>query len=495
MSRAFQSRPEPLGEARSTPLSGPERDAEEPLGGRPPRPDRPGPASAYGDRLLAACGLPLRSEPTRPEPTPALDWATSGAMALTGPVDGPPRFATGPLATAARGVGLALDVLAPDRGFDRLDAPALLGERAALVGLRRAGRTSAGGSARLLACRDGTLALNLPRADDWALVPAWLEAGPRLAEAGSWNAIEAVLAGAPADALVERGRLMGLAVARLPASIDATRPWFRLHHETAGPATPGRDAPRVLDLSSLWAGPLATSLLAQAGASVLKVESPARPDGARSGPRAFFDRMNANKRACALDLRARRDRSRFEALLEAADVVVESARPRALEQLGYDVPAWVGARPGRLWVSITGYGRVGPEREWIAFGDDAACAAGLAVPRASSDPEESVTPCFCGDAIADPLTGLHVAAYTLALRRAGRGGLLDVALVDVAARAGGFDAGPLTLPIERVPDGWRLTTGAGPRSIAAPRARAGGARAPALTASFAGMLEAWGRAC
>ena len=61
----------------------------------------------------------------------------------------------------------------------------------------------------------------------------------------------------------------------------------------------------MVDLSALWAGPLCGDLLARAGASVVKVESTQRPDGARRGSRAFFDLLNGRKRSVALDLRSR----------------------------------------------------------------------------------------------------------------------------------------------------------------------------------------------
>ena len=60
----------------------------------------------------------------------------------------------------------------------------------------------------------------------------------------------------------------------------------------------------MVDLSALWAGPLAASLLLEAGARVVKVEARDRPDGARSGPRPFFDLLNAGKESVAIDLSA-----------------------------------------------------------------------------------------------------------------------------------------------------------------------------------------------
>jgi len=451
------------------------------------------PAAEYAEQMLRHCGLPAQRVARLASTEPALDWARSGAMALTGDADGAPRFASGPLATAARAAGMALVALAPRSALARLDLPALLGERAALSGLGRNGRASAGGSARLLPARDGLLALNLPREDDWSLVPAWLARDPSIQKPGDWQAVAARVAAGRVGPLVDRGRLMGLAVSDAPTRIDSDRPWFRIQHASQAPPSAATGPLRLLDLSNLWAGPLAASLLASAGAQVLKIESPDRPDGARSGPAAFFDLINANKAGCALDLQRSRDRAAFERLLDGADIVLESARPRALEQLGYDAGAWVDAVPGRLWVSITGYGRQGPERDWIAFGDDAAVAAGLAWSLPAR--VEPASPCFCGDAIADPLTGLHAAAIVLAHRHAGRGGLLELSLVDISARAAGFSAGRLELPIERDRDQWCVIWRGEKIPIEAPRARPAIGTAPALLAPNEALLASWSAPC
>lgn len=471
-------------------------------------------AAAHGQRLLAACGLPAGFvDATRSADPPAVDWARSGAMALTGDAAGEPRACAGPLATAMRSAGLALAWLAPDAGFEAFDAAALLGERAAIAGLARAGRTSAGGRARLLPTADGWIALHLPRVEDWALVPAWLE-GPASLAREDWNDLARRVVTRASEPIVARARLMGLAVASAPTAPLADRPLLRLHHASAVPPRSATRGLRVLDLSALWAGPLAGSLLAQAGLDVLKLESPGRPDGARAGPRAFFDLLNADKRGCALDLRSRPDRVLFDALLDAADVVIESARSRALEGLGVSAPRWVARHPGRLWISITGYGR---DHEWIAFGDDAAIAAGLGFPPdagpatrgpGASDPARegrraSAEPCFCGDAIADPLTGLHAAVLALGHLRAGRGGLLELSLVDLTADLAGLDAGPLVLPRgpiatahERAAgiEGW-LQHGTARVPIARPRARAPRGVAPPLAPPSEALLADWTRPC
>ena len=438
---------------------------------------------------MRACDHPLEiADRDRPR-SAAPEWARSGAMALTGRADGPPQFAAGALASAACGVGMVLRALAPGNAFGGLDAAALLGERAAIAGLQRQGAVSAGGSARLLVTRTDHVAVNLPRDEDWQLTPAWLEADESgFAAVQDWTILAKLIAERNAGELVERGRLMGLAVASAPKTIPPARPPFtiRLTSEKSPTASPRRI--RLLDLSTLWAGPLATSLLAMAGIDVLKIESPARPDGARRGPEAFFRLLNGNKRGCALDLHQPQDRAVFERLLAGADIVVESARPRALSQLGFDAESWVTDRPGRLWASLTGYGR---SQEWIAFGDDAAVSAGLAW---SPGPHAS-NPVFCGDAIADPLAGLTLAALLLAHSRCGHGGLLDLSLTDCAAHAASLSNEGLDLPVEPGPQGWCVVEAGQTSMIETPRARTIGKQAPPLVAPSETLLRDWTAPC
>ena len=121
-------------------------------------------------------------------------WATSGAMALTGT----PAQPLGP----PDGLVDRVDRLA--RSFPGLDALALLGERAALMGLWRRGTTSCGGSCRLLPAADGWLAVSLPRAEDRDLVPAWLSLDAMPAtEPAAWAAVGDALRHADADADVD----------------------------------------------------------------------------------------------------------------------------------------------------------------------------------------------------------------------------------------------------------------------------------------------------
>ncbi len=386
-------------------------------------------------------------------------------MALTGWADGPPVLAPAPLATVARE---SLDRLRRLAGCPRaldLDAAALLGERAALRGLGRAGQVSPGGSCRLLPCADRWIALNLARPDDRELLPAWLG---RAAADDPWRVVAAAVRELPADAVVARGRLLGLAVAPVGLPPRVAPPAARTHRIGRARARSPSLRPTIVDLSSLWAGPLCSHLLGLAGARVIKLESTRRPDGARLGPAAFFDLLNAGKQSVALDFSDPGDRVRLHRLLEAADLVIESARPRALAQLGVDADAWVAARPGRTWLSITGYGRTGSEADRIAFGDDAAAAAGLAA--ATGGVGE---PLFCGDAIADPIAGLAAAAAALASWRRGGGHRIDVALRDGVARALVRRETCRHACVRRDPETgeWHVDLGGVSERVRAPRAR------------------------
>ena len=225
----------------------------------------------------------------------------------------------------------------------------------------------------------------------------------------------------------------------------------------------------------------------------MKVESGSRPDGARAGPAAFFDLLNAGKTSVMLDFGSDVGRAQLHELLQRADVVIESARPRALSQLGIEAEAFVEGTPGRVWVSITGYGRSEPGAGWVAFGDDAAVAAGLAVATGSPD-----QPLFCGDAIADPLTGLHAAVALLAAWNGGGGALLDLSLRDVTAHVLAFDTEADVAEVRALPDrddAWEVVADGSRAPVATPRARPPAGAARALGADTRSTLTALGIPC
>jgi crotonobetainyl-CoA:carnitine CoA-transferase CaiB-like acyl-CoA transferase len=385
-------------------------------------------------------------------------WARSGAMFLTGRPGRPPLLPPPGFVERLWAVG---DRLAAGSGrLGRrigVDVLALLGERAAIAGLHRGGDISCGGAARLLPTADGWLAVNLPRPDDVDLLPAWLperithrngglsaeappaRVGPDLA---GWSAIADAVAMGSAETLAERAQLLGLAVSALPRCAGRGPSTGLPVTETAcGEAAPVRalGGLLVLDLSSLWAGPLCTHLLQLAGARVVKVESRQRPDGARNGRQAFFDLLHSGQESVAVDFGDADGRVALRGLIAAADVVVEASRPRALEQLGVFAEAVLGmagdagAGP-KVWLSITGYGRHAPDRERVAFGDDAAVAGGLVA-------RDGTGPCFLADAVADPCAGIVSAAAVLEALTTGRRWLLDVSLRGVAAHLAASDTG------------------------------------------------------
>jgi hypothetical protein len=348
------------------------------------------------------------------------DWGASGLAYLTGHPLGPPDFSRAAvLAEARRVVG---DIRS--RAGVELDAGAILAGRAALLGLSRGGDVSAGGATRLLASRDGYCAITLSRPDDVDALPALLETAEQ--PAAPWMALAEWALRRNVDEIVGRARLLGIPAAVLAESRSAG-PVLR----RTGPQAPPRSLTGLLvaDLSSMWAGPLAGAILAQAGAVVVKVETATRPDGTRSGSEAFFDWMNARKRSLAVD-----EIGSVRTLLAAADVVITSSRPSALADRGI-APDDVAAQPGRVWLRITGHGADGDQANWVAFGDDAAVAGGLVGSHFG-------VPVFCADAIADPLTGLEGALAIVDSVNRGGGELIDLSMSAVAARYAALPLGP-----------------------------------------------------
>lgn len=434
-------------------------------------------AVAYAERLLAHLGRQALRAPAPAPLHPALRWSRSGLMALTGEPEGAPTMFPAALTACADGALAALASLAPEGALDGLDAAQLLAERAAIAGYHRAGASSPGGACRLLQAADGWIALNLARPDDWSLLPAWLEA--ELAE--EWEAVAAEVRRHPVAGLLEQGRLLGLALADVnPGKSPLATPFVAT--VLAAPVKQKRAAPRVLDLSSLWAGPLCGDLLQRLGADVVKLESTQRPDGARNGPPAFFDLLNAGKRSVALDLRSAEGRAGLRQLIADSDIVIEASRPRALRQLGFDAEA-LAREHGLTWISLSGYGRGEPQEQWIAYGDDAAVAAGL------SDTLRLATgqPLIVGDAIADPLTGLHAALAAWAGWLGGGGQLVSLALRDVVRHCLHFDLPASDEALRARQREWAAIADAD-GGARAPAARKPAGKAPELGAHNAGLV-------
>jgi hypothetical protein len=411
------------------------------------------------------------SSPLSDNPVEATRWARSGLMWLTGDLHEAPLFARVSVLGALDEMAGAFAAGLARCGCDcSVDLAQLLGGRAALLGLSRGGRVSAGGSCRFLVASDGWVVVNLARSSDFDLVKAIV--GNDAVE-DPWDALAAAAATLPAAEFCDRAQLLGVASTALPD--DAVR--LDDSGEASGPAAvvtpitstlcpgiPRRNRPVVLDLSALWAGPLCAKLLGSTGARVVKVESRTRPDGARFGNLDFYDWLHTGHESVCLDFSCREDIGLLHELIGAADVVIEASRPRAMEAFGIE-PAAVVSGPRRpTWVSITGYGRVGPRANRVAFGDDAAVAGGLVA-------WSSRGPVFCGDALGDPITGL--VAATTALSSVGRGGgeVIDISMVRAVRAVTTRFAGTHNWNVRPTgDDNWSVDVGAEQVEVLRPRA-------------------------
>ncbi len=401
-------------------------------------------------------------------------WASSGMLWLTGPPGGPPLWPRAGMFDGLEPVVARIAAAAALVGGDAdLDVGRLLTGRAALMGLTRRGRISAGGSCRLLCTADGWVAVNLARPEDAELVPAIIGASWRESEGTgadddvTWAALGRYARSRPGEEVSAQAQLLGV-----PATVVALDPLGGGGPErhrpvvvhSGRPAPARRDGPfTVVDLSSLWAGPLCAKMLSDVGARVIKVESRNRPDSGRCGCPPFFDWLHADHQSVVLDFGNRNDRSLLHVLIDRADVVIEASRPRALSALGIDAEAVVDRVPGRTWLSITGYGRQGAAADRVAFGDDAGVAAGMT----ALAPDGS--PAFCGDAVADPVTGLVAAGAILDSRNRGGGELISLAMVD-ALRSVMRPLPPARTPRSDGPgsDRWTVDIGGSPVAVDRP---------------------------
>ena len=203
---------------------------------------------------------------------------------------------------------------------------------------------------------------------------------------------------------------------------------------------------RVVELTANWAGPLAGRYLADLGAEVIKVEAPKRPatrglhypggDGRtrpynRSG---YFNKLNRNKLGVALDLSLPRGRELFLRLVRRADVVIENNSARVMGNLGLGYDVLRGENPDIILCSMSGFGGIGPERDYVAYGSNIETVAGLAALMGYHD---DPTPHRTGSYYADPVAGAHGAVAILAaLRRrdrTGEGQWIDLSLLESAA--------------------------------------------------------------
>jgi alpha-methylacyl-CoA racemase len=194
---------------------------------------------------------------------------------------------------------------------------------------------------------------------------------------------------------------------------------------------------RVLDFSTLLPGPLATLLLAEAGAEVIKIERPGRGDEMRSYEPKFgtdsvnFALLNRGKRSVAIDLKSPDALPRLKPLLESADVLVEQFRPGVMDRLGLGFEALRQMNPRLVYCAITGYGQHGPRAQVAAHDLNYVAETGMLSLTKGADG----SPVLPAALVADIAGGAYPAVMNilLALRerdRSGTGCKLDVAMAD-----------------------------------------------------------------
>jgi hypothetical protein len=198
------------------------------------------------------------------------------------------------------------------------------------------------------------------------------------------------------------------------------------------------DAPlaalRVLDLSTVLAGPNCARYLADFGAEVIKVERPDTGDSLRNmawkdprdGVGLWWKLVNRNKRCIALDLKDAEDREVLWRLIADADVLIENFRPGTLERLGLGPDELLARRPSLVITRITGFGQTGPYAHRAGFATIAEAMSGLA----SISGEPDGQPLLPAIALTDEVTGLVAAFATMVALRSGVGQVVDVSLLE-----------------------------------------------------------------
>ncbi|MCC6211943.1 MAG: CoA transferase [Burkholderiales bacterium] len=194
---------------------------------------------------------------------------------------------------------------------------------------------------------------------------------------------------------------------------------------------------KVLDLSHALAGPFCSTMLADYGARVYKIEPPGAGDIARAwgspmpgGETAYFVSLHRNKKGLAVNLKHPQGKELFLRMVERADVVLENYRVGTLEKLGIDYAVAAKRNPGIVYCSVSGYGQDGPYRERAALDLILQAESGMI----SVTGAEGSHGARCGVSIADLTAGMNAAyAILLALRvkeKTGEGQAIDVSMLE-----------------------------------------------------------------
>ena len=213
---------------------------------------------------------------------------------------------------------------------------------------------------------------------------------------------------------------------------------------------------KVIDLTTTIAGPYCARLLADAGAEVIKVESPdgdltrSRPP-IREGASTSYGGLNAGKRSIVLDLKQEAAVEVVRRLAAGADVLVENYRPGVMQRFGLGYEGLLAANPRLVYCAISGFGQTGPSSQLAAYAPAVHAASGFDLAHMAYQPGRSV-PDFCGIYIADVLSGTYAygAIATALAQRAttGRGQMIDVSMLEAMLQLtlGEVQGAQFTLP-------------------------------------------------
>src|SRR3954471_13092063 len=215
---------------------------------------------------------------------------------------------------------------------------------------------------------------------------------------------------------------------------------------------------RVVDLTSMISGPLATMMLADQGADIIKVEAPGGDHtraGAnqRAGLSASFLNNNRNKRSIVLDLKTPAGLNALMRLVAGAGVLVQNFRPGVTERMGLGEDAVRAVAPEIIYVSISGFGETGPYAQKPVYDPLIQAVSGLASVQAGSDTER---PRLVRTILPDKLTGVTAAqaitAALLARARTGKGQHVRLSMLDaVIAFLWSSDMGSQTFVGDTIP--------------------------------------------
>ncbi|MGW5279652.1 CaiB/BaiF CoA transferase family protein [Streptomyces collinus] len=193
---------------------------------------------------------------------------------------------------------------------------------------------------------------------------------------------------------------------------------------------------RVLDLATLFAGPMAATLLGDYGAEVIKVEHPRRPDPsrghgpARDGIGLWWKVLGRNKRAVTLDLSRPGGRATLLRLAATADVLIENFRPGTLEKWDLGWAELSAANPRLVLTRVTAFGQFGPYAHRPGFGTLAEAMSGFAALTGEPDAPPTLPPFGLADSVAALATAYAVMTALAARERTGAGQVVDMAIIE-----------------------------------------------------------------